>query len=273
MTLWICSTCGVEQADTEQPAELCAICIDDRQYIRPSGQAWTTLAELEAGGRTGAVAEVEPGLHGVTVTPGVGIGQRSFLVRTEHGNLLWDPVGYLDDELVAQVRAVGGVAAIAASHPHMFGVQTEWSRRFDGAPVYVCRPDEEWIQRDDEVIRRWEDEIEVLPGIRLLQVGGHFRGSAVAHLVGADGEGVLLSGDTAVGTPDQKWASFLRSYPNKIPLSANTVRRIADRLAELSFDRMYDNTQGLIAADGSAAVARSAERYIGWVSGNFDDLT
>ena len=271
--LWICATCGVEHADTEQPAELCAICADDRQYVRPAGQRWTTRAELEAAGTRGAIEEIEPDLYGVIVTPSVGIGQRALLWRTESGNLLWDPNGYVDDSLVAQIEAVGGVATIAASHPHMFGVQVEWSRRFDDAPVYVAEPDAEWIQRDDPVIRRWDSDVEVLPGVRLVRIGGHFRGSAVAHVVGADGRGVLLSGDTVVGTPDQKWASFLRSYPNKIPFSAATVRRIADRVATLPFDRMYDNTQGSIASDGSAAVARSADRYIGWVSGEFDDLT
>lgn len=270
---WICSTCGVEQADTEQPAQVCAICADDRQYIRPSGQAWTTRSDLEAAGTRGEIEEIEPNLYGVIVQPSVGIGQRALLVRTDRGNLLWDPNGYVDDDLVQQIEGIGGVAVIAASHPHMFGVQVEWSKRFGDAPVYVAEPDAEWIQREDPVIRRWDTDVEVLPGVRLYRVGGHFPGSAVAHFVGADGQGVLLSGDTAVGTPDQKWASFLRSYPNKIPLSANTVRRIADRLAALPFDRMYDNTQGLIASDGNAAVTRSAERYIGWVSGEFDELT
>jgi hypothetical protein len=139
--------------------------------------------------------------------------------------------------------------------------------------VYVAEADQEWIQRDDPVIRRWSGELEVLPGVWLHQVGGHFPGNAVAHFVGADGLGVVLSGDTAVATPDQKWMSFLRSYPNKVPLSAAVVRRIADRLGGLSFDRMYDNTQGMVAADGNGALERSAQRYIDWVSGKFDHLT
>jgi hypothetical protein len=57
----------------------------------------------------------------------------------------------------------------------------------------------------------------------------------------ADGHGVLLSGDTVVGTPDEHWVSFLRSYPNKIPLSAGTVQKVTDRLTALDFDRLYDN--------------------------------
>lgn len=273
MHRWLCSTCGVEQAESERPAQLCAICADERQYIRPSGQRWTTLEELQAAGHRGVVEEVEPGLHEVTIAPSVGIGHHAFLVQTEQGNVLWDPNGYLDDDLVARIEELGGLAAIASSHPHMFGVQVEWSRRFGDVPVYVSAADSEWVQRDDPVIRRWDTDVEVVPGVRLHRIGGHFRGSAVARFPGADGLGVLLSGDTVVATPDEKWASFLRSFPNKIPLSAGTVRRLADRLAALDFDRLYDNFAGRVAPGADAAVARSAHRYVAWVSGDFDDLT
>ena len=77
----------------------------------------------------------------------MGIGQRALLVQTLRGNLLWDSTGYVDDDLADQVAAVGGVAAIAASHPHMFGVQVAWSHRFGDVPVYVNADDREWVQR------------------------------------------------------------------------------------------------------------------------------
>ena len=130
--------CIRDSPDTDQPPPGCPICSDERQYVRPSGQRWTTLAELEAAGHRGRLTEIEPGLLGVDIAPSVGIGQRALLVQTPGGNLLWDPTGYVDDDLAAQVTAVGGVAVIAASHPHMFGVQVEWSHRYGGAPVYVA---------------------------------------------------------------------------------------------------------------------------------------
>jgi hypothetical protein len=122
LSIWICRTCAVEHPDTDEPGAVCAICSDERQYVRPSGQQWTTLQELAAAGHKGTVAEVEPSLHGITIKPSVGIGQRALLVQTTSGNLLWDPNGYLDDDLVAAVHQMGGLAAVAASHPHMFGV-------------------------------------------------------------------------------------------------------------------------------------------------------
>jgi len=230
------------------------------------------MAELVAEGHEGAVAEVEPGLHGITISPGVGIGQRALLVRTPAGNLLWDPTGYVDDALETLVREAGGVAAVASSHPHMFGAQLEWAERFE-APVWVQAADRSWVQRDDPRIETWGESAEVLPGVELHRIGGHFPGSAVARFVGADGQGVLLTGDTVAGTPDEHWVSFMRSFPNKVPLSVAVVRRTADRVLALDFDRLYDNFGGQVLTDAHAWVGRSAERYVGWVRGDFDHLT
>ena len=203
----------------------------------------------------------------------MGIGQRALLARTPGGNVLWDPVGYLDDDLVAQVRELGGVAAVASSHPHMFGAQVAWSRRFDDAPVHVVAADAAWVQRSDPVIRLVEETAEPVPGVRLVRIGGHFPGSAVLHLTGQDGRGVLLSGDTVAGTPDEHWVAFLRSYPNKIPLSAAVVARVADRVVALDFDRLYDNFGGRVRQDASRWVRRSADRVVAWTRGDFDHLT
>jgi glyoxylase-like metal-dependent hydrolase (beta-lactamase superfamily II) len=273
MSWWICATCAVEYPDTEQPPEICPICSDERQYVRPSGQRWTTLAELEAAGHRGSLTEIERGLLGVDIAPSVGIGQRALLVQTPDGNLLWDPTGYVDDDLAAQVTAAGGIAAVAASHPHMFGVQVAWSDRFGGAPVYINAEDREWVQRDDPVVKEWREPIEVLPGVTLHRIGGHFPGSAVARIAGRDGQGVLLSGDTVACTPDEHWVSFMRSFPNKLPLSAATVEKVADRVLALDFDRLYDNFAGRVVGDAHSWVRRSADRYIAWVRGAFDHLT
>src|SRR5207342_3066526 len=110
---------------------------------------------------------------------------------------LWDPVGYLDEEAVGRVRELGEVTAIAASHPHMFGVQVEWSRALGGPPVLVAEADLAWVARPDPAVRAWSGTMEVLPGVTLSQPGGHFPGSAIVHwAAGAGGRGVLLSSDT-----------------------------------------------------------------------------
>ena len=269
--MWICETCGVEHAEA---SGVCAICADERQWVPADGQRWATLEELAHAGRRVHVTELEPDLFGITVEPKVGIGQQTHLVRSHAGNLPWDPVGYLDHEAVNRVRELGDVTAIAASHPHMFGVQVEWSRALGGVPVLVAEPDVEWVRRPDPAIETWSERYEVAPGLTLHQVGGHFPGSSVVHwTAGADGKGVLLVSDTVHANPDGATVTFLRSYPNRIPLSPAVVERITQTVTQLSFDRLYDNFGRSIEAGGAAAVSRSADRYSGWVRGDFDPLT
>ena len=268
--LWICATCAVEHAER---IEVCAICADERQWVPADGQQWTTLEELAADGRRVEVTELEPDLFGITTTEKTGIGQTSKLVRTPAGNLLWDPIGYLDADGVARVRELGEVAAVVASHPHMYGVQVEWSRRLGGVPVLVAEADRQWVARPDPVIRTWSGQLEILPGVTLAQPGGHFPGSAVVHWTGADGKGVLLSGDTVFANPDRRSVAFMRSYPNHLPLSAAVTERVARALEEFEFDRLYGNFAIRVDADARAVVRRSADRHIGWVRGDFDHLT
>jgi glyoxylase-like metal-dependent hydrolase (beta-lactamase superfamily II) len=275
MPVWICTACAVEYADTVEPPARCEICSDDRQYVPLStGQVWTTLDELTAAGTRVTVTEVEPDLFGVRAVPSVGIGQRAHLIRTDGGTVLCDPTGYVDAAGAALVLEHGPVVAIAASHPHMFGVQVEWSRALGGVPVYVSAKDREWVQRPDDAIRFFDDDTEVAPGITLRIVGGHFAGSVIAYwAAGAEGRGVVLSGDTIFPGQDGKWVSFARSFPNHIPLSAAVVNRVAIAATAHPFDRLYGNFGWVVPTDARAIVRRSADRHIAWVSGDYDHLT
>lgn len=267
MQAFICATCGVQQSPSDAPPERCPICEDERQYVRQGGQRWTTLDELASAGHRIDVRELEPDLYGVGVTPSVAIGQRALLVRTPRGNLLWDCVGYIDPAGVEAVRALGGIAAIACSHPHFYGVMVEWSRAFGSCPIHIPSADREWVQRDDDAIVEWSGRVDVLPGVTLVQVGGHFEGSAVVHwAAGAGGKGALLVGDTITVVADVRSVSFMRSYPNLIPLPASEIRRIVATVRPYAFDRIYGGWWDRVTPrDAKAAVERSAERYLRWI--------
>jgi hypothetical protein len=267
----MCATCGVEHFE---PAGICRICADERQWVPASGQHWTSLRELREAGHRVKISELEPDLQGLTVEPSVAIGQQAHLVVTPQGSVLWDVPPFIDRAAVDEIRRHGPVLAITSSHPHMFGVQSAWSHAFDQAPIFVCEPLLEWVQRPDSAITPWRDRHEIAPGLVLHELGGHFQGASVLHwAAGADGRGVLLSSDTIHGNPDGTTVTFMRSYPNRIPLSAAVVGRLAAGVAELEFERIYDNFGRGPKRDAAAAVQRSAARYIGWVRGDFDDLT
>jgi hypothetical protein len=268
----ICRTCAVEHGP-DRPL-LCRICADERQYVPPGGQEWVSLDELAAQGHRVEISELEDGLLELVDVPGIGIGQHSKLLCTPAGNLLWDPLGFLDEHAVEAIQERGEVVAIVASHPHMFGVQVEWSHALGRVPVLVAEADLGWLARTDPVIEPWSGELSLLPDVTLTQPGGHFPGSAIAHWsAGADGRGVLLSGDTVLPNPDRATVSFMRSYPNRIPLSPAVVDRVVRDLERFSFDRLYGNFADFIDTDAVASVRRSAQRHIGWVQGDFDHLT
>lgn len=270
MTIWLCATCGVE-FEAELPAE-CPICADERQYLPAGGQIWITLDALQST-RTAAVRELEPDLYAITVSPSVGIGHRGLLVRTEQGNLLFDPPGYFDDDLLATLRELGGIAVIASSHPHLTGLSISLSHLFGNIPVWVNGDNRRWVMRPDPVIQYWLDEAEPLPGLKLVQCGGHFAGSAVLHWpAGADGKGAILTGDTIGDNTDRKTVTFLRSFPNRIPLSERVVRKIVAAVEPLAFDRLYSGFEpGIIAEGAKESVRYSAERYIGWITDTIRD--
>ncbi len=270
-TVWLCATCAVE---TAAPVGVCPICDDDRQWVPRNGQIWTTLADLSGSGHRIVLNEPEPSLFGVSAEPRVGIGQQAHLITSEAGSLLWDVPGYVDADAAAQVLEHGKVLAIAASHPHMFGLQVEWSRALGGVPVLVCEPLTQWVQRPDPAIVPWHGDYEVGPGLTLHEVGGHFIGSSIAHWdAGADGHGVLFTSDSIHVNPDRETVTFLRSYPNRIPFSAAVVERVISQVEGQRFDRIYDNFGRTIDQDAAAVIRRSADRYKGWVNGDFDHLT
>ena len=228
---YICVTCGTQFPPSATPPAACPVCDDERQYVGPAGQSWTTLDKLQCGHRN-MFQRLEPNLYGIGSAPQIGIGQRALLIRTPAGNVLWDCVSLLDDATVDIITALGGLQAIAISHPHFYTTMVEWARVFN-VPVHLHAANREWVMRPDPAIQFWEGETKnLLPGIRLTRVGGHFAGSTVLTWdAGADGRGALLSGDMPQVVSDRRYVSFMRSYPNLIPLPAAEVARIAGVLA------------------------------------------
>ncbi len=272
MPLWICRACGLEHSESSNPPDNCVVCDDERQYVPPGGQKWTTAELQEQGGTRASVEQAEPGLYRMTVTPTIGIGHRSLLVQTPSGNVLWEPPGFISEDAIAAIRELGGVAAITGSHPHLMGTMVSWSRAFDSAPVFIAEADRHWTRRPDPVITHWSGEIEPVPGIRLIQFGGHFPGSSMLLWPdGDDGRGVLLAGDTILIGPGLDTVSVMRSFPNRIPLPERAVRQVLDRLEPLEYDRIYSPFGEVVQSDARTVVTRSLERYISWVRGDVLD--
>ncbi len=231
---------------------------------RLGGTAWTTLKELQATHRNQLDVE-GPELISLVTEPTFALGQRALHVRTPDGNVLWDCITLIDDRSVNAIQALGGVSAIAISHPHYYSSMVEWSRALGDVPVYLHAADGEWVMRPHPAVVFWHgDTHQLAPGLTLIRLGGHFPGGTVLHWAGgAGGKGALLSGDVIQVGQDRKTVSFMYSFPNFIPVNAETVRRIVAAVEPYPFDQIYGAWFGRnVKANAKEALRSSADRYI-----------
>lgn len=260
----VCRLCGSHFARRPDPP-VCPLCEDERGlgYVPTGGHPFTTLEALRSSHRC-VVREEETDLTGIGMEPAFGAGQRALLIRTPEGNVLWDCIPLVDDLGIEAVRARGGLAAIALSHPHFYGAMVEWSRAFDGVPIHLHAADRAWVTRPASALLYWEGETLALPGgLTLIRCGGHFDGATLLHWpAGAEGRGALLTGDP-ISVQTNRHVSFMYAYPNLIPLSAAAVRGVVASVEPFVFDRICGGWFGRrISRDAKAVLARSAARYL-----------
>ena len=186
------------------------------------------------------------------------------------GNVLWDCVSLIDDATVTIVEALGGISAIAISHPHFYTTMVEWSRAFGDVPIHLHAADRAWVIRPDQAIKFWDgDTLPLLPDLTMIRGGGHFPGGSMLHWAkGAGGRGVLCSSDIATVATSRRLLTFMYSYPNFIPLSAKEVQGIAASLAPFRFDRIYGHYfDRVIPSGGEALLEASVARYLAAIGG------
>ena len=103
----------------------------------------------------------------------------------------------------------------------------EWAEHFD-AQIFLHAKDRHWVMRKSPRIQFWEETmLSLWDGLMLINCGGHFEGGTVLHWPdGANGKGALLTGDIIQVVQDRRYVSFMRSYPNLIPLGPVAVHQI-----------------------------------------------
>jgi glyoxylase-like metal-dependent hydrolase (beta-lactamase superfamily II) len=267
---YICGACAAQFPPSEEPPASCPICLDERQFVPGTGQSWLTMDQIKKK-YANQYRQHEPGLMGIATVPQLGIGQRALLIKTPEGNILWDCITLLDEATIEIVKGLGGIAGIAISHPHYYTTMADWSHAFGGAPIYLHEDDRQWVTRPDASIQFWSgDTKQVASGLTLIRCGGHFAGGTVAHWGrGGNGKGALLTGDIIMVIPDRSYVSFMRSYPNLIPLSGPSVQRLGDMLEPYDYDVIYGAFIDRNVMKGAKqAVRKSVARYVKAVTGD-----
>ena len=256
----LCKTCGTSYKTAASHPEHCPICEDERQYVPATGQEWIDFETVRAT-HTNKWKQHNSNLFSIRTVPDFAIDQRAFILRTPEGNILWDCIATLDDATKMLITSLGGLKAIAISHPHYYTTMQDWAEAFD-APIYLHANDREWVMRDSPRIKFWGgDTLELTKDVTVIRLGGHFAGGCVLHW--EHDEGVVLSGDIIQVTPGANAVSFMWSYPNMLPLPAATVGDMIERLSTVKFKQLFGAFEGKdITANADEIVRRSGEKYI-----------
>src|SRR5262249_14449245 len=161
--------------------------------------------------------------------------------RTGHGNILWGCITLIDDASVRTIHALGGLTAIALSHPRYFSSVIEWSRAFGGIPVHVHAALRRWLMRSDAAVDFWDGNECSLPGdVTLVHVGTYVEGGTLLHWpAGADGAGALLTGDVMQIVKQGTRVGLLANSRDLVPRSAEGVRKLISAIDRFRFDALY----------------------------------
>ncbi len=267
MENFICVQCGVQFDETAEPPSRCPICEDERQFVRHSGQEWTTLKRLQTDHRNRLEDEASQ-LLGIGTEPEFAIGQRALLLQSSEGNLLWDCITLLDDRTAAEVDARGGLRAIAISHPHYLLFDGRMGRMFRRPNFFAFGRSRMGNAQESAHAILGRNNPFALGWANTNQCGGHFEGGTVLHWpTGANGRGALLTGDIIQVVQDRRYVSFHAQLSESDSARADRDRSHPQNIEPFSFEQIYGAWwKANVLTDSKAAVARSAERYLRWIS-------
>ena len=231
---YACANCGFWQLHFAVPPD-CPVCTDVRNDLPEDGWHFLPEAEVAVSHQT-SWRQVAPDLWAFATTPHLGLAGTGWLIVREGGNIAFEAAPYYSVAALEQVRALGGVRFLAASHAHGYGALFQLQREF--APELLA------IQREDlgmtkafRVTSPYDDQLELAPGYVLHQVGGHYAGQAVLH----DRHGRrLFCGDMFKIDQDEHGRSQAisshKAFHKDIPLTHAELRRYRDVIAPLDFD-------------------------------------
>ena len=145
---------------------------------------------------------------------------------------------YYDARQLAQIEALGGIAILAASHPHGYGALYQLQDHFQPT-LLIQKDDLEWTKAM-HVTLPYDDTFEIHPGLTLHHTGGHYAGHAVLHDAGRR---AVFAGDALKidFDPDGTAAriSCHKAYHKQIPLSRDEARRYRAVFETLDFTSVF----------------------------------
>ena len=227
-----CANCGFWQLHFDPPD--CPVCTDVRNDLPEDG--WHFLPEREvADTHEGDAKQIADDLWAFTTTPHLGLGGTGWLIVRDGGNIAFEAAPFYSDAMLARIEALGGIAMLAASHPHGYGALHQLQTAFD--PTLALHRDDLRYSKAFRVTAPYDDTLELVPGYTLHHVGGHYAGQAALHDAKAKR---LFCGDMFKIDQDETGrsthVSSHKAFHKDIPLTHGELQHYRDVIAPLDFE-------------------------------------
>ena len=235
---YVCRNCGFWQRDFSRPTN-CPLCKDARHVLPVGGWDFYNLEEASEAFPM-HWEELLPGLWRFWNDPVDGIGSHSYLIQNKLGNIIFEGATVYSNEALEKLKALGGVRFAAASHPHTYGALWQLQDHFD-ANIALHVADFSWSTAL-RVTHPFDEELELLPKLRLLPAGVHFAGQAFLH---DEEHGVLFCGDALKFDLDEdnpRYAvsiSSHKSFVRSVPLTPRETASYRQVFRQYTFDKTY----------------------------------
>lgn len=230
---YACSNCGHWQLYFAAPPD-CPVCTDTRNDLPEDGWDFRPEAEIAAM-LTGSFRMVRPDLVAFRTTPRFGLDGTGWLLLHPEGNVAFEAAPYYTPSMLAEIRRLGGIAVLAASHVHGYGALWQLQREFAPSVVAIQREDLR-LTKAFRVTWPYDETLELPTGQTLHHVGGHYEGQAVLH---DPARRILFCGDAFKVDQDAHGANLAvsthKAFHKNIPLTPDELRRYRSVIAALEF--------------------------------------
>ena len=182
-------------------------------------------------GRVWHLAEHSPSSYGAT----------PYLLRPDTllgGGVMVDTPRF-SERLARRIEAtVGTLTHIVLTHRDDVGDHGKWARRFPSSQRVMHKDDLVRGDTEDavEMVLQGQEELQLLPTVKLIPVPGHTRGSIAVHLGTDTGAGILFSGDHLAGDEQPEGQRRLTAFYDYNWYSVEEQRKSIAKLAHVSFD-------------------------------------
>ncbi|MCW8085696.1 MBL fold metallo-hydrolase [Sabulicella glaciei] len=233
LTPWACSHCGFWQKHFAPSG--CPVCEDTRNDLPADG--WDFWPEERVAAHlTGHWRQLDRDMVAFCTSPGFGLNGTGWLLLHPDGNTAFEAAPYYTPPMIEEIRRLGGIRFLAASHVHGYGALWQLQDVFR-PEVLAIQKEDLWLTKAMRVDTPYDDRLELRPGQVLHHVGGHYEGQAVLHDARRR---ILFCGDAFKVDQDADGRNLAvsthKAFHKSIPITPGEARRYRDVIAALEFD-------------------------------------